>query len=173
MPATELPVGRPIQVAYVVDDAAEAAERFSRLHGAGPFLVRPHIPVTDVVHRGVPGSFDHTSAYGQWGPVMVELVQQHDDRPSAVRDMYAPGEGGLHHVAMFCASLDDELARWGDRVAMTALASTTRFAFVDHRDTLGHFVELYEPTEHLRRFYSRIAELAQGWDGADPVRLAT
>ena len=172
VPATDLPLGRPIQVAYVVADAAVAAARFAADHGAGPFILRPHIPVTDVLHRGVPGSFDHTSAYGQWGPIMVELVQQHDDRPSAVRDMYAPGEGGLHHVAMFCESLDAELDSWGNRVAMTARATTVRFAFVDLRDTLGHFLELYEPNDHLRRFYSRIAELADGWDGSDPVRPA-
>ncbi len=60
------------------------AEQF----GAGPFFVRQHIALLDVVIRGRPGTFDHSSAYGQWGHVMVELVEDHGDGPSPVREMY-------------------------------------------------------------------------------------
>ena len=43
--------------------------------------------------------FDHTSAYGQWGDIMVELVQDHGTGPSVVRDLYNVDESGLHHLA--------------------------------------------------------------------------
>ena len=94
-------LGPPVQIAYAVVDARAAAHEWAERFGAGPFFLAEHIPVTDVVHRGVPGEFDHTSAYGQWGEIMVELVQDHGTGPSAVRDLYAPGETGLHHLAYF------------------------------------------------------------------------
>jgi hypothetical protein len=42
--------------------------------------------------------------------------------------------------------------------------------FHDARSTLGHLVELYEPTDHLLAHYRLVADLAVGWDGVDPVR---
>ena len=68
-------LGPPKQIAYAVPDAFEAAKRWAKDFGAGPFFISEHIPVTDVSYRGSPSSFDHTSAYGQWGDIMVELVQ--------------------------------------------------------------------------------------------------
>ena len=55
-----------VQVAYYVSDPEEAARVWAAERHAGPFFVRRHIPVTDVVYRGTPSRFDHTSAYGWW-----------------------------------------------------------------------------------------------------------
>ncbi|MFN3219766.1 MAG: VOC family protein [Acidimicrobiales bacterium] len=167
-------LGPPVQIAYAVSDAEVAAAEWAERFGAGPFFVRRHIPVTDVVHRGVPAVFDHTSAYGQWGEVMVELVQDHGTGPSAVRDLYAPGESGLHHLAYIVDDLDDATALldgFGFPLAMSALAGSTRFHFVDAVATLGHFIELYAANDGLLGFYAMVAEAAQGWDGSDPVRI--
>jgi hypothetical protein len=167
-------LGPPVQLAYVVDDVWTAAPAFAARFGAGPFFVNEHIPCTDVVHRGRPGTFDHTSAYGQWGTLMVELVMQHDARPSAIRDMYAPGETGLHHIAYFVDDLDDTARRLeaqGYPQAQIAVAGGgTRFAFHDAVATLGHMFELYEPNDRLLGFYAMVAGAAQGWDGREPVR---
>ena len=167
-------LGAPVQIAYVVNDIWEAAPEFAERFGAGPFFVAEHIPCTDVVHRGHPGSFDHSSAYGQWGQVMVELVMQHDDRPSAVRDMYAPGEAGLHHLAYFVDDLDETAGRLealGYPQAQIATASgRTRFAFHDAVPQLGHMLELYQPSSSILGFYAKVAEAALGWDGRDPIR---
>jgi hypothetical protein len=163
-------LGPPVQVAYVVNDPLVAAQRFADRMGAGPFFLSPHIAVSDARHRGHETTFDHTSAYGQWGPLMVELVHQHDDAPSAIRDVYAPGEEGLHHVAHFVPDLDAALdwARLdcGWPTAMTAVAGggTLPFAFVDARRDLGHMIELYEPTPMLRSFYKSVADAARSWD---------
>ena len=59
--------GPTVQIAYVVTDPERAAHDWQRRHGAGPFFFREHIPVTDVMHRGVPSTFDHSSAYGWCG----------------------------------------------------------------------------------------------------------
>jgi hypothetical protein len=168
-------LGPPVQIAYAVPDVEDAARRWARDAGAGPFLVRPHIALTDVVYRGRPGQFDHTSAYGQWGPIQVELVQDHGTSPSVVREMYAPDESGLHHLAFFVADPSialDQLAARGYETAMSARTpGGVEFHFVDARATHGHHLELYRPTVHLRRFYERVAALSHGWDGTDPIRF--
>ena len=74
VPGSLSPVlGPPVQLAYAVDDVFGAAELWAERFGAGPFFVAQHIPVTDVIYRGQPGVFDHSSAYGQWGELMVEI----------------------------------------------------------------------------------------------------
>jgi hypothetical protein len=46
----------------------------------------------------------------------------------------------------------------------------TAFAFHDARSELGHHIEIYEPTVHLRSFYAMVREASIGWDGDAPVR---
>ena len=101
-------LGPPKQIAYAVPNAFEAAKKWAEDFGAGPFFISEHIPVTDVLYRGTPATFDHTSAYGQWGDIMVELVQDHGTGPSVVRDLYGPNESGLHHRFVLCLVLTGE-----------------------------------------------------------------
>lgn len=176
MPAATVPasLGPPVQIAYAVPDARAAAQRWVGDLGVGPFFLRPHIELASVVHRGRSATFDHTSAYAQWGAVMVELVQDHGDGPSVVRDMYGPDESGLHHLAFIVDDLDatvDRLAGIGLTTAMRATtAGGVRFDFVDAVGTHGHMLELYERSDRLLAFYDAVAAAAEGWDGRDPIR---
>ena len=163
----------PVQIAYAVPDAWAAADLWATQFGAGPFFVRAHIPLDAVAYRGSPSTFDHTSAYGQWGTLMVELVQDHGTSPSVVRERYAPDESGLHHLAYFVDDLDGVTAGLVDSgytLAMTARTSNTRFHFVDAVATLGHMIELYQRSDRLDAFYDKVRSAALGWDGSDPVR---
>ena len=83
-----------------------------------------------------PAEFDHCSAYGQWGAVQIELVEVHAGRAGE------PGRivqraSGIHHVATFVASIDDEqrrLVELGWPPVMTAeTAGGLRYAFHDTR----------------------------------------
>lgn len=167
-------LGPPVQIAYAVPDARLAARTWAERFGAGPFFVIDHIPLAEVTYRGEPAAFDHTSAYGQWGAVMVELVQDHGTGPSAVRERFAPGESGLHHMAYFVddpAAAIAELGAHGHELVMSAAtANGMEFHFVDAWATHGHLFELYPPTEGLRGFYAMVAAAADGWDGTDPIR---
>ena len=71
----------PVQIAYHVPDPEAAAERYAREHGWGPFFLMEHIALERSLHRGTPAKFDHSSAYGQAGELMIELITQHDDTP--------------------------------------------------------------------------------------------
>jgi hypothetical protein len=175
VPAGALPVR---QLAYKVNDLEAAAAAHHSRFGSGPFLVLRHVALASSVHRGVERPFDHSSAYGQWGGVMVELVVQHNPDDSALHDMFPHREGaeGLHHAALFVDDLAAAIARFeaeGAPLAQLSVTQTgTAFAFVDTRAQLGHMLELYEPTAQLTGFYAMVAEAARGWDGRDLLREA-
>ena len=51
-------------------------------------------------------------------------------------------------------------------------AGTLGNHFIDAVDTMGHFLELYEPSPSLVGFYDLVRAAADQWDGQDPVRDA-
>jgi len=166
-------LGTLVQVAYLVDDVRIAARDWAARVGAGPFFAIGHGPMPCVDASGTPGTFLHSSAYGQWGAVQVELVQVQEATPRGLADELATPTG-VHHVAALVASFEREQQRLqaqGWPAVMTATtASGMRFAFHDARRTLGHFLEIYEPRPAVRHLYDRVATAAQGWDGRNPVR---
>ena len=164
------------QLAYKVGDLETAVTRHHQRFGSGPFFVLRNIALASSQHRGVEQPFDHSSAYGQWGSVMVELVVQHNPDPSALHDMYPWGSAseGLHHAALFVDDLAIAIGRFSaDGMPLAQLSVTaggTAFAFMDANASLGHMLELYEPTPQLTGFYDFVAEAAKGWDGSDLLR---
>lgn len=167
-------LGPPVQIAYVVDDARAAAAEMVRLVGAGPFFVLADIELAWGEVGGESSDFRHTSAYGWWGDVMMELVEPVGDAPSPFRAPFVATTPVVHHVAVMVEDLE---ATYGGLVdaglELAARAQTvtgTEFAFVDTRERLGHLVEIYEATAGLRGFYAMVRRAADVWDGRDPVR---
>jgi hypothetical protein len=166
-------LGPPVQIAYAVPDVDAAAARWAADFGAGPFFIRRHIVGHDVIYRGASAVFDHSSAYGQWGSLMVELMQDHGTGPSVVRERYGVNETGLHHMAFVVPDLDAataHLASLGNGLVMSARSTNTRYHFMDTVAALGHMVELYERSDRLESFYALVRDAADGWTGDDPVR---
>jgi len=163
-----------VQVAYFVDDIRAEAARMAATFGAGPFFVVEHIELAWGEHRGERCDFVHSSAYGQWGQVMMELVQQESDGPSPFRDLYGPGERGLHHVATMVESLPEAYAHFaaaGIPLATRSMTKTgTEFSFLDATSQLGHFIEVYERSPGLLGFYEMIRSASVDWRGDEPVR---
>ncbi len=165
---------RPVrQLAYFCADVREAALAHHRAFGSGPYFVADNIPLASSEHRGQPHQFDHSSAYGQWGEVMIEFVQQNNSGPSAMRDLYPEGLGrwGLHHAALWVDDVDAEIARLADEGFPLAQRSVMNdgfvFAFVDSSALYGHMLELYAPVRSLTGFYAMVADAARGWQGGD------
>jgi hypothetical protein len=161
-------IAEPVQIAYAVDDVNAAAPRWAA-RGAGPFFVREHIDLHNVRVRGHPATFDHSSAYGQWGAVMVELIHQHDSGTDPV-----VATAGIHHVAFFVDRLAEAAAALTagghDEVLYAETRTGMPFAFHDARLDLGHLIEIYERTPPLDRFYRMVRDASINWDGSDPVR---
>jgi len=155
------------QVAYFCADVRAAARAHHDAFGSGPFFVADNIPLARAVHRGTERLLDHTSAYGQWGDVMIEFVAQNNPGPSPFHDLYPEGSGryGLHHVAVFVDDVDAALADFASRGAPCALRAEMSdgfvWAFADTSATLGHMTELYAPTPSLTGFYAMVANAAQ------------
>lgn len=170
---SEYELGTVVQVAYMVDNVTAAAEEFSERTGAGPFFVRRN-PVTGARGpAGSAGTFDHSSAYGQWGRIQVELVQTHTAEPIEFAETTLV-RNSIHHVALMVASFDDQQRKFTDMGWPALLTATTRngncFGFHDARPQLGHLVEIYEPRPTILQLYRRVADAATSWDGTDPVR---
>jgi hypothetical protein len=163
-------------VGYVVDDLRAGAEGFAAEFGAGPFFAMEHIVFEEVTYRDEAAVYDHSSAFGQWGPILVELTQVHEARPAGLREaLVAPG-AGVGHVAWLADSLVDETARLRSlgltpfHAGRTGPASAVWF---DGGPLLGHPVEVLQRRDELVGFYAMVRDASLEWDGTDPLRIMT
>ena len=162
-----------VQIAYHVTDVRKAAARMHRQFGAGPFILSENILLESAKHRGVETDFVHTSAYGQWGKLMVELVRQEDDSPNTpFRDMYTKDQEGLHHTAIFVDDFDSAVRQFDDSGLSLATRCKTKtggveFGFIDATATLGHMIEIYESSPTLMGFYETVRVMSIDWDGRE------
>jgi len=164
----ELGLRGPVQIAYAVDDVISAATSWVA-RGAGPFFVRQHIAVSNSRMHGANKPFDHSSAYGQYGELMVELLCEHHP----LLERIGPATG-VHHIAFFVddvTTAQQAMTDYGWGEALYAEAGTTAFAMHDACDELGHLIEIYEDSPGLLSFYDMVRTAATDWDGADPIRI--
>jgi Glyoxalase/Bleomycin resistance protein/Dioxygenase superfamily len=165
----------PVQVCYLVDDCERAAARWAANLGAGPFFVHRGISLPDVRGGAArPIAFDHHHALGQWGPMMVELLEL---APSTIASADYPHpllhRKGLHHMTWFRPDDVDESRRLADvgwPVVATWSYDGHEQGFNDATAQLGCLVEHYPRHPDIVRWYDQIAASARGWDGRDPVR---
>jgi hypothetical protein len=176
MTAPQLRHSGIVQNAYVVEDLTEACRRFSDTLGIGPFFRGERHPMRDVRYRGRPAPEPVVIeiALAQAGDVQIELIQQHSPGPSAYRDVFAKGEEGLHHVAVFAgdyAGCRQSLVDAGFEVAMDiAGLGDYEICYVDTTAAFGHMLEIYPEHPALRRLYAFVRAAAEQWDGRDPIR---
>ena len=90
------------QLGMIVRDADAAMRDWGRL-GVGPFFTMP-FTFDDYVYRGSPAEPPQvTLCFAHSGPLQIELIQQHNDAPSAYREFLAAGREGAQHVASWFA----------------------------------------------------------------------
>ena len=164
-----------LQHAFVVPDLDEGIERWRRVLGAGPFVVIRDFEGRDLTYRGSPSTTRVDYAFGQSGDIQVQLIAQPEPGPSIYRDMYAPGEGGFHHVCAL-VPMDD----WDRQVAAftdagydmaASLTTSAPAVYFDCRADLGCFVEIYGRTERSSGFFANLRQMHETWDGVtDPIR---
>jgi len=155
-------LGPVVQVAYAVENLQDAANSWSELFDIGPFFIKEHIPLKNVRVDGVSSTFDHSSAYAQWGPIMLELICEHTKRlveRSCQKEKNIPS---VHHYAVFVTDFEkasQNLEKMGfGEILYAETSSGFPFAMHDARKLFGHFVEIYEPNEELTSFYRMVEE---------------
>ena len=165
---------RIIQNAYYVADLDLAITRFHNLWDLGPFFVRRHIGLENVLYRGEPATLDISAAYTQAGDIMIELVTQHNDAPSIFRDRFAAHESGFHHVALDFGDHDSQVESFNNR----GFDSITSFktsegrgaTYLDTFELLGHATEIYIVNDSLKQLYTEVRLASQTWDGRELIR---
>lgn len=160
---------RIIQNAYYVSNLDLAITHFHNLWGLGPFLVRRHIDLENVVYRGEPAELDISAAYTQAGDIMIELVTQHNDAPSTFRDRYRATESGFHHVALDFGDHDKQVRHFNDlgceSVTSFRTAEGRGATYLDTLALIGHATEIYIVNDSLLELYSNVKHAAENWDG--------
>lgn len=160
-----------LQYAFVVPNLDAAMHEWHRTFGVGPFLVNRDLQIADALHRGKPRAVRFSTAVAQSGSVQIELVEQHDDGPSAFRDTVPAGETRFHHVAIIADDFDAALARYADvEIAAQGRFGDIRFVYLDTSATLGAMLEILEDRPAIRAFFAAIRKAAERWDG-DPATL--
>jgi hypothetical protein len=118
-------------------------------------------------------------AFAQSGDVQIELIQQHNDAPSAYREFLSAGREGVQHLSPW---FDDPAAYDEARAALIARGMTLvhetihddgspRFVYFETGRPEAPLMELSEALIPSVRFIpDTVAAAARGWDGSDPVR---
>jgi methylmalonyl-CoA/ethylmalonyl-CoA epimerase len=166
-------VGELAQISFVVPDLDHAMAQWLSAGRAGPFFVLRHLDDLPVVHRGLEAPLDISVAFAQMGQVHVELVQQHNDGPSVFRDLYEPGESGLHHLCTLVPDVEaaaEDYVDQGFEIAMELQYGGTPMVYVDTVRAIGCMTELIRADADMVALYERFAAAAVDWDGTDPIR---
>jgi len=146
-------------VGYVVDDLEAGIVRFTHDFGAGPFAVMEHIAFDEVTFEGEPAVYDHSSAFGKWGPIIVELTKVHDAQPAGLLGALTKPGHGIGHVAWLAEDLAAETARLeaaGLRPFHTGRTGPVSAVWFDGGDLFGHPVEVLQWCDELRDFYASL-----------------
>jgi len=170
------PLGRIMQVAYVVEDIEKAMAHWTDKLGVGPFFLFEHFALEDYRYRGKPSDLDITIAMGFSGSMCFELIVQHSKSPSVYTDVIEKKGYGFHHWAVSTTTFDDDLARYvnsGNEEVLYGFVTpvNARAAYVDTMTELGGMIELIEINPAVEGLFSAIKEPSINWDGKNPVRI--
>jgi catechol 2,3-dioxygenase-like lactoylglutathione lyase family enzyme len=164
---------RPIHhVGYAVSDLRAAAGLWAASVGAGPFFLLPPGDFETMTHRGEPATFPHRTAFGQWGPIAIELQQIESATPQAVADALVLPGGTVNHVSYMTPDLPGDMERLealGADQLLYAKGGPVEAAFYD-MPGLAHAIELHQESPMLEGLFGMITGAAEGWDGTEPLR---
>jgi hypothetical protein len=168
------PVGAIIQVAYVVEHLERAMNEFIARLGAGPWFVWGPFTPPEGRYRGAPTDISLSLAVGFAGHLTIELIEQHDRKPSVYREVIERRGHGFHHWAVASESFDATVASHLQRGGELAFSDRTprgyRVAYIDMGPAMPGMLEIIERTPAFDERYDAIYRASLGWDGQDPIR---
>lgn len=173
---TGQPEGGIIQFAYTVDDIHKSMQEFTDQLGIGPwFLSGPFVP-PEGVYRGKPTDMKISLAIAFSGGVTIELIQQHDDKPSVYQEFISKKGHGFHHWAILARDFEDEIKKYTDQGYEVVFSDRSprgvRIVYVDTSASLPGMLEIIELNDALDDLYGEMYQISLDWDGQDLVRPA-
>ncbi|WP_380879612.1 hypothetical protein ACFB49_23260 [Sphingomonas sp. DBB INV C78] len=168
------PDGAILELCQVVTDIDRALEHWTRVIGAGPFFVFDVPVLPGQLYRGQPTEVSMRVAFGFSGGLLIELLQQTNDRPSVFGEMLDAHGEGYHHVMLRIAYDQgvERLSGHGYEIAFSGqMPSGERFCLFDTRSGNGGYVELMEISPAMEDSLRRMHAAHLDWDGVTaPVR---
>ncbi|WP_319457062.1 MULTISPECIES: VOC family protein [unclassified Mycobacterium] len=177
-PATSRPVSRPIHhIGYTVDDIAVAVDRWVTTFGAGPFFwFARNTAITEARYYGKPCVLEQSVVVAKWNDIFVELVELHEVSPPGLRQALVGNTTSANHINHICYVAEDPEAE----VQRLEAAGMPRFwhaplgafdvSYCDAWASLGHAIEVHQPTPDFVAIFEAIATASTDWDGTDPLR---
>ena len=168
------PLGRLIQICFVVPDLERALAPFSETFGAGPWFVTAQAAASTggplpARYRGQPAPIGADIALAYSGEMMYELACPLPHVDSVWSDRVRTHGHGLHHLGFGVTDFDatlTSLRRAGrDEVFSATTARGTRVVMVGGGGPLGVLEEYIELTDSAVAFYAGMRAQAAGWDG--------
>jgi Glyoxalase/Bleomycin resistance protein/Dioxygenase superfamily len=163
-----------IQFAYTVDDIEKGMRQYTDRLRIGPwFLIGPFVP-TNGAYRGTATDMRISLAVAFAGEVMVELIEQHDEKPSVYREtLMARGAHGFHHWAIGARDFATVVAGFRAQGYEEAFSDISprgvRVVYFDTTRDLPGMLEIIEMTTDVEEQYRRMYQAAKDWDGRHAV----
>jgi hypothetical protein len=163
-------IGGIMQVAYVVEDIDQAIEQWVRTLGVGPFFVARHAAYKEFSYREGTAPPDVSLAFAYSGDTNIELVQQHDQTPSAFLDFLRARGPGVQHVGVLSDDIGADTRLLEARGAgvvqrLVNAANGVETRFFDTELHPGAMLELIQRSPALDAGFAFMKRAAQNWDG--------
>ncbi len=164
------------QIGYVVKDLDASVRKWVEL-GVGPWFVINNVETDYFRYRGEDSPVEMSIALANSGSVQLELIQQHNDAPSAYLDFLNAGREGAQHVAYWTddyQSLYDKALDAGYTVLHEGAigGEQGRFAYFDTEFDPGTVIEISDISGPKGQVFEYIKNTAATWDGTDPIRAS-
>jgi len=152
------------RLVQVVPDLNAAMQSWAGDAGAGPFFVFPKIAFTAHEHRGSAALPSLSIATGFCGDVLIELVQLHDDTPSAWHEADSCALTPALLVDDMDAALNAQLESGRACISRGTYGFGARFAFVETPTSTGTTLQLIERHFVLTQLTTAMREASNHWD---------
>jgi methylmalonyl-CoA/ethylmalonyl-CoA epimerase len=168
-------LGEPHHCAYVVEDIEATVKRLAGQLGAGPFFLVENVPLENVLSRGEPAEFAHSSAFGFCGGGAIELIEAVSVAPERVERGFSGPRPRIHHVGYAVpptevADLRSSLDERGLTEYLSSRLGEVDMTLHDASAALGHDVEILADNAGLRDFFEMVRGASKSWDGSEPLR---
>lgn len=168
------PIDKIYQVAFVVDDLEEAAMKWIRDGGTGPFTLFRHFQMIDA--KAAPGLDvpDISIAMGFSGTVNIELIKVHSYGPSVYALPGHPRAPFMHHVARLSRDVEQTVRDYEKKGCARLLSArfepSSALAYVDTRAHTGCITEFIQYNPQVEEILNALEAQAATWDGKNPLR---
>ena len=161
-------------IGYSVPDIKTAINHWATTFGVGPFLVMEQVKYDLASYHGKPCIFESSAAFAKWGDIFLELQQIQTASPDPVASLLRFNSGYVvNHVGYVTSEPERESAR----LAAIGMPAVVRFQFgplvtsIHDAPFLGHAIEINTASELLDDLRAQASEVADQWDGIDPIRM--